>query len=172
MRVRLNADGVLMSPGLNAGPDFGEITVADATGITITTPTTATALAHASLTVAGNSSGVTLSATAASITIRRPGLYRVGFSVANMTAVNSQACLINVFKNGTVLAPTIAASVTQLATAAVLNFSLAAEGVVSLVKGDVLVPRGTASTGDLIIKNMRFFAVQLSDLPAVTVTGE
>jgi hypothetical protein len=172
MRVRVNADGQLVSPGLNAGPDFGEITVADATGITLTTPTTAADIKHATLTVVGNSSGVTLSATAASITIRRPGLYLVAFNLGEMTAVNSQVVTIDIYKNAAVASPTIRASLTQLATAAVLNYSLAASGVMSLTKGDVLTVRGTADTGNLVVKRMHFYAVQLADLPAVTVTGE
>ena len=170
MRVRLNADGGLAAPGLNADPDFGELTVDDGTGVALTTPTTAADIKGLPM-AAGLSSGCTLSATDGSITINRPGRYLVSFTVAEVTAVNSQVITVDVYKNAAVLSPAIKATLTQPGTA-IPRVSLAGQGMVSLTKNDVLTLRATADTGNFTTKRVRFSAVQLQDLPAATVAGQ
>lgn len=169
MRVRMNVDGVLVSPGMNAGGDFGELTVTAA--FTLTTPTTAADI-KASTVTAGNVSGCTLSASAGSVTIRRTGLYLVYFNIADCTGVDLAVWTFDVYKNAAVLAPVIRSTLSQIATKAVLRPAFAASGVLSLVKNDVITYRGTADTGSIVFANGRFGVVQLADLPAPTVTGE
>lgn len=168
MRIRVNADGGLASPGLNAAPDFGELTVSSA--LTVTTPTTATDIKGGTMAV-GNSSGLALSASAGSITIRRPGLYLVYYNISECTGVNSAVWTFDVYKNAAVASPAVKTGLTHPATA-VVRASFNAIGVLSLTKNDVLTFRATADTGSVVFPSGRFGAYQLLDLPAVTVTGE
>lgn len=168
MRVRVNGDGGLVSPGLNADPHFGEIYVNDDTGVALTTPTTATAIAHASLTLAGPSFGVTIAPTAGSITVARAGKYRVGFALSEITPVNNQVITLEVYKNGAVVAaatnvsPGARAKFTQPAAAVAIP-TMASVGYLDLAKGDVLTLRVVVNADNFTVKRLRFYAEQVSD---------
>lgn len=162
MRVRVNNDAGLASPGLNADPHFGELVVDDATGVALTTPTSATTLGGSPM-LAGQSFGLAV-AVAGTITIARAGLYLVHFAANQITKVNSQVVTIEVYNNAAVLTTgkALKAKFTQPATAVEIP-TMSSFGILSLAAGDVLTLKGTADTGNLTIKNLRFGATQLTD---------
>lgn len=173
MRARLNADGVLFPPGLNADPDFAELTIGGGTPFvtTVINPTAEVVLGAG--VAAGLVQGITQAAATGLLTIRRPGLYLVYLSLGQISAALSSGVItLAVQKNSASLAPRMQGVLLQPAVAA--NFmSFSSHRVVSLTKGDTLRVVITGTVGGFItITEGVLGCVQLSDLPAVTVTGE
>lgn len=164
--VRRTADGKRHPDTLDGDGNYAALTIDDATGVVLTTPTTAAAIKGSPMAVGLVSSAVdenpSQSATNGTITIARPGVYEVGFSAGEIVGVNSQAAIIEVYKNAAVLSPAVLAKVTQPATALAI-VSLAASALVSLARGDVLDFRATASTGNFTCKRGHFYARQIRD---------
>lgn len=159
MRVRVNGDGGLVSPGLNADPHFGELVLDDATGIALTTPS-ATLVAAAAV-AAGESFGLTVTAGATStLTVVRAGRYQLSAVLSDLTTSTGAVVTIAVQKNSAALSPVLQSIMTTAGTA---DGHIAITGIVSLAKGDVLRLVATTSAGNLTIKRLRFSAVQLSD---------
>lgn len=175
MRVRVNDDGGLAAPGLNCDPHYAEIYIDDDTGVALTTPTAATAIAHATLTKAGPSFGPTVSETGGSVTIARAGRYRVAFALSEITPVNSQVITLEVYKNAAAVtaasgtSPGAKAKFTQPATAVAIP-SMSSLGYLNLAKGDVLTLTVIASVGNFTVKRARFVVEQVSDQPLTVTT--
>lgn len=172
MRARLNADGGLFSPGINCGPDYGELTIGGGTAFASASNPTAEVIDGTGV-AAGNSSGLTMSATTGLITVRRPGLYLVYLSIGQISSASASGVItLAVQKNTAAVAPRITAKLLQ--PAVVDNFMSAnCMRVVSLTKGDTIRAVVTGTTGGIITIEEGVLGVcQLLDLPAVTVTGE
>lgn len=165
-RRRDDTDGLIQPDRLEARPHYGSLVIDDATGVVLTTPTSAADIKGSPM-AAGESNGCTLSATDGSITIVRPGKYRIEFAAGEIVGVNSQAVIVEVYKGAAVLAKAVLAKITQPATALPI-VSLAAGGIVDLERGDVITFRATASTGNFTCKRGRFSVTQLDDDSART----
>ncbi len=172
MRARINNDAGLMSPGVNCDPHFGELVINNATGIVMTTPTAgviannATGNSDAVRLVAGQSFGLTMSATTGLITAARAGLYFVWLDLSGITVVNTQTLVAEVFKDGATIGATNAlkSGVLTQATALTNGATISLHGVVALAVGSTLSAVITAGvTGDFTCKNMRFGCLQLTD---------
>lgn len=162
MFIRRRGTSQIQPDKFEARPNYAELTIDDNTGVVLTTPTTATAVAGAPM-ANGEFFGAGVALAAGSITIDRAGRYRVGFHAGELVGVNSQALQLLVYKNAANLSPQIAAKITQPSTALPI-VALSAEGILLLAKGDVLVLRAIGSTGNVTVKRLRFYAVQIDDV--------
>lgn len=160
-RRRNDTLGLIHPDGFEARPHYASLVINDGTGVVLTTPTSATAITGAPMAL-GEANGATPLVSAGSLTISRPGRYRIGFHAGELVGVNNQALTLEVYKNGAVITNAILAKITQPATALAI-VSLSAEGIENLERDDVLVLRATGSTGNVTVKRLRFFAVQLDD---------
>jgi hypothetical protein len=170
MRVRVNNDGGLQSPGLNTDPHCGSFFFDSGTAFALTTPTTATAITGTNATglAIGPSFGALQTLAAGSFTVTRAGLYRVTFGLSQITAVNSQVITLEVYKNGAVIPSTtgngpVKALFTQPGTAVEIP-AMGTEGLVQLTVGDVVTLTAIASTGNFGAKRLQFVLVQLADV--------
>jgi hypothetical protein len=170
MQVRVNADAGLAYPGLNCEPHCGEIYINDDTGVALAITAT-TAIAHATLTLAGPNFGLTIAPTAGSFTIARAGLYRVAFALSEITPVNSQVITLEVFKNGAAVAaaanvsPGARAVFTQPGTAVAVP-TMSGTGYLRLARGDVLTLTVNVGSTTFTVKRLRFTCEQVQDLTA------
>lgn len=117
--------------------------------LALTAPSTATTLTDPDSWTAGvrqvdvADGGITVSASAGTLTAGKAGLYRVRYSQSEITVVNGQVLTTEVFVGSTASGGRCRA--TQLTAAPCV---LAGEAIVSLSPGDVVTVRVTASTGN------------------------
>jgi hypothetical protein len=157
--VRVN-DGSKSPTLLTAEPHYGELGIDDATGLVLTTPTSLTDIKGSPM-AAGESNGVTLSATNGTITVARSGLYRCYAMTQNVTGVNSQALVLQLVKNST--ATGAEAEFTQGGTALTIAPGMSVVDIVSLAVGDTIKAQISGSTGNVTIKRFSLGCVQLTD---------
>lgn len=165
MRVRLNNDAGLSSPGLNTDPHCGEFYFDSSSAYALTTPTAATAITSTNATglTAGEQFGGLGLASAGSFTITRPGIYRLFANLSEVTPVDSQVITLEFFKNGAAIGKPIKAKYTQASTSIAIP-SIVCEGLANLVGGDVITLTVIASTGNFGSKRLHFGLVQLTDV--------
>lgn len=171
--IRSSVDGKLSPYNLTTDPQLCEITVADGTGITFTTPTVATKISDATLTVAGAVRGTAVSSpTGGTCTIKKSGLYLVGACLGNGTGANTATVTLGLQKAiGVGAAAAISPAINAVTTTLTAQpwIPLCAQGYVSVSAEDaastaIFSPTITGSTGNVVIKQMRFFVQKVDEL--------
>lgn len=171
-------DGRLVPDRLTTSPQIGEIYVSDGTGFALTTPSD-TAIAHATLTVLGAVRGsVGVDATAGTIRLSKPGLYRVSYCVSVGAGANTGVQTLELFrKDGSAsraeASPAIEVSAVTLTAQPWIP--LCATGTVSVTGaqaaktgGQLFDVAATSSTGNMTINQYRFLIEKIAELDPAT----
>lgn len=147
-------------PLAQAKPDYGELVVGG--GTAFQSASTAAETVKGTGVAAGNSSGATLSATDGTITIVKPGVYRVGFACHDYITGNSGVVIAKLLKNGSAFTKRIQAKSTAAGTA-VQQSGLSASRREVLAKGDVLTLTVETSVGTVTLTEAEIWAEQITD---------
>jgi len=154
MRARLNFDGGLYSgpggSGVNATPAFGELIIGSGTAFASASNPSAEVIDDNSLSqvVAGQSFGVTLSASAGTLTVQRSGLYLVYLELADFSSgAASGNVQFDVQKNSAAFGTTSRMQAIRVAATAKAGLRLAK--VQSLAVGDVIRAVVTSAAGNV-----------------------
>lgn len=144
---------------LNINPHYAYLDIDDDTGLALTTPTTATTVGGAPMTVQAESG---LDADVAGpITVTRAGLYEVDFCASEITPVNSQVVTLEVYKGA--VAAGGKQKFTQTGTAVAVPSMSGLSGPITCAVGDILTLKVIASTGNFTIKRLQIRARQIAD---------
>ncbi len=166
MRTRQVQDGKLSPLVSGADPHFGEFYVDDGTGVVLTTPTAATLIAGAPLTIRAVTGvapvGVTLNVAAGSLTVARNGNYRIYANLGEVVGVNSAAQQVIANKNGVAIGLGLVGKLTNASTALAL-VTMSLEGVEYLERGDIITFTAISSTGNFTVRRARFGVRQVDD---------
>ncbi len=158
-----SADSKANPDGYVTGARYASLQLDNATGIVLTTPTVATTLADAANGwTAGLASTIndgldpSVSATAGTITIKKAAVYRVTYSGSGITAVNTANSTMEVYVNAV-------ASKGKVAWTGLTGAPFAGSGMVllSLVVGDVITIKASASTGNFTMKQGSFLVEEI-----------
>ena len=167
-RVRMNDDGGLVPPGMNADGDYGTLRIGGGTDFdTASNPTNE--VIDGTGVAAGLAFGCTLDATAGTITVNRTGVYELYLNLSEVSAASASGVITaNLQKNSAAFSPPITGKLLQPAVAA--NFmDLNVRRIVSLVKNDVIRAVLTGTTGGVIkVEHGELGLVQLSDAELAT----
>ncbi len=175
-------DGKLVASRLSTAPQIGEITLDDGSGEAFTTPTSATVIKSATLTLAGGIRGsVVVTPADGSVTVKKSGLYEVQFCVGDGVGANTATVQASVFEK---VGAASAAELTQAIKAVTITLTaqpwvpLCATGLVTVTAaeaaatGNVIFDvRAIASTGNLTVKQFRFSVKKVDELDPPTPNG-
>lgn len=164
MRLRTNYDGGEAFPGANCDPQYGELVIlnwASAAG-----PSSEVIDNAAGSVVVGESFGVTLDASAGTLTIDRPGLYLIEL-LGTCSADGACEPEFALQKNTADFSPTIEADVDLGASNA--KGVIAVSRLVKLAKGDVIRAEVTVATQVVTVHDAVLRVFQLTDAE-LTVT--
>jgi len=167
-RVRLNDDGGLASPGLNADGDYGSLRIGGGTDFDTASDPTNEVIDGTGV-AAGLAFGCAVDATAGTITISRPGVYRLDLNLSEVSSASASGVItVSLQKNGAAFSPPITGKLLQPAVAA--NFmDLNIRRIVSLTKNDTVRAVVTGTTGGVIkVEHGELSVEQLSDLELAT----
>ena len=159
--VRVN--DVSKSPlGYTAEPHYASLTISDATGLDITDPSTATAIAGAAPLAVGLSNGMTSAIATGLLTAVRAGVYDCRANISQSTAVGGATSTLQLLKNST--AQGAASVFTESSDSALVIIpTQSVRTLVSLVAGDTVSATIKMSAGHSIIKSYEMACVQLTD---------
>ena len=168
-RVRVNGDGGLAPPGLNADGVYGVLNIGGGTDFdTAANPTDE--VIDGTGVAAGVAFGCTLDAAAGTITVSRPGVYELDLNLSEISSASASGVITaNLQKNSAAFSPVITGKLLQPAVAA--NFmDLNIRRIVTLAKGDVIRAVLTGTVGGVIkIENGSLMVKQLTDSELATV---
>lgn len=143
-----------------AKPDYGLLVIGG--GTDFVSAGTAAEVVDGTGVAVGLSNGATLSASAGSITIDKPGVYRVGFKLHNYITGNAGVVTANLFKNAGAFTQRIRAVSTAAATA-VQQCGLVAERFELLAKGDAITLSVSTTVGTVTITEGEIYVEQITD---------
>lgn len=143
---------------LNLAPHYGDLEIDDETGLALTTPTAATIVGGAPTTVVAEF-GLD-AAVAGTLTVARPGNYRLRYCVSEITPVNSQVITFEAYLGTT--ASGGKSKFTQPGTAVAIPTMAGISPPIACAAGDVLSLKVIGSTGNVTIKRAQILVEQVS----------
>lgn len=143
---------------LNLNPHYGYLNIDDETGLALTTPTAATTIGGAPMTVAAEN-GLD-AAVAGTLTVKRAGDYVVDYQLSEITPVNSQVITVEVYKGA--VAQGGKQKFTQPGTAVAIPCIAGKSAPITCGVGEVLTVKVIASTGNFTVKRAQIACNQIS----------
>jgi hypothetical protein len=144
MDIRSNIDGGIVAPGVNATPAFGSLIIGGGTAFASASNPSAEVIDGTGV-AAGASFGTTVDATAGTVTIVRPGRYKVGLTLSDYSSGTASGNVqFDVQVNGAAAASRLQAI--RVAATAKDGLVLGPK-VLTLAKGDVIRAVVTSAAG-------------------------
>ena len=167
MKLRVDNDSKLNPDLQSCKPHHSTLFIDDATGF-VSGSGPASEVVDGAPVALGQNFGMTQAISTGSITVVRPGTYRLSLHVGSLLGANSSIVAVSIFKNAAAIATAtgflggaLIANLTSPSTAVVETVDIS--GIRRLALGDVLTVVCTSNTGTVTIKNMSFDVEQLTD---------